>query len=268
MYLSELATPCHRKTVICYRSDGKTPVLMRKALQQISGSIYRERPTQRDDSISFPIYACYDSPQLGVYLRVISVPETCTVEELMDGLQQRYATVESFIAFLDQCVETGSFIPHTHIEFARCAAPERVAAYIEARKKYEAMIRAEEAAQKAEIEAREEAYRKQCNEYAQSKIDAALQVIRNGGSIDNEGITIYHDKEKSGTYRLVNHIARLYGVKVPFKVQGWINSNLDRVIIENGEAVKCYVKNRKARSETFFTYMNQIIAAVQAAKKE
>lgn len=135
---------------------------------------------------------------------------------------------------------------------------------------YRAKRQAEEAARRARAEEEEKAYCAERNQKAEQAISAAIQVIREGGTLKNETVTFYDSRYDAHSYSVVNHLMRLYRVDVPLRTQGWINEMLSSVTIQNG---KCnyyqFLRSKRGRgSEKFFECMNDLIQAVMAQPPE
>lgn len=131
---------------------------------------------------------------------------------------------------------------------------------------------AEDAARRARVAKEDKAFCEEQNEKAEQMVSAAIQVIRNGGVLENEAVKFYRSRCDSSTYSIVNYLMRLYKVDVPLRTQGWINDKLSSATIRDGKCTSLRylrVKNGRA-SQKFFECMDALIQAVvkQASGKE
>jgi len=129
---------------------------------------------------------------------------------------------------------------------------------------YRAKRQAEDAARRACAVEKENAYCKERNQEAEQAVSKAIQIIRDGGALENETVRFYRSQYDSSTYSIVNYLMRLYQVDVPLRTQGWINEKLSSVTIRDGKC-KClqYLKSKGARcSQKIFECMDALIQAV------
>lgn len=130
----------------------------------------------------------------------------------------------------------------------------------------------EDAARRARVEEEDKTFCEEQNKKAEQTVSAAIQVIRNGGVLENEKVKFYRSRCDSSTYSIVNYLMRQYLVDVPLRTQGWINDKLSSVIIRDGECASLrYLRAKNGRvSQRFFECMDTLIQTVikQAPGKE
>lgn len=147
-------------------------------------------------------------------------------------------------------------------ELARCVELSEVS-----RKKQQA----EYNARRARIEAEDKAYCEEQNRLVEQTVSAAIQIIRNGGVLENTTVTFYWHRNNFYVYSLVNYLMRQYAVNVPLRTQCWISANLCSATIRDGlcSNYRYYHKKGSRGSRKFFEYMNALILAVttQASEK-
>lgn len=97
-------------------------------------------------------------------------------------------------------------------------------------------------------------------------MNKALDILRNGGKLENQTVTFYESRYNSSSYSIVNYLMRKYGVNVPIRTQGWINEKLVSAKIEDGkcEHLQYYRAKGAQCSQKFFDCMNELITAVNA----
>lgn len=108
------------------------------------------------------------------------------------------------------------------------------------------------------------------NSAARQKVAEAIQIIRNGGILENETLAFYQSRYRFTDCRLVSHLMRTYQINVPLRTQGWINNNLQSVTISNGKFTSCqFLCRKKSRGSLSFTQcMSDLIHAVMAENQE
>lgn len=111
-------------------------------------------------------------------------------------------------------------------------------------------------------EAEEAAYVNERNEAAQKKIAQAIETLKNGGRLVNFDVEIFKGRYDSSSYSIFNYLARQYGVKIPIKTQGWINSSLLDITVKDGKMSGGHMSG-KNQSTVIYKYMNQLIEAVR-----
>ena len=114
-----------------------------------------------------------------------------------------------------------------------------------------------------------EAYCRKQNEVAERKIEVAMAAIRDGGTIENEKITIYKTPSIFKTVTVVSAIMKTMGVEVPIRTKGWIERKLGYIIIRNGECTNLgFLKAKGCKCpEKIFDYINQTVKAVIEQQK-
>lgn len=135
---------------------------------------------------------------------------------------------------------------------------------------YRAKLEEERAARRARAEAEEKACCEEQNRAAQQTVSAALQVIREGGVLQNETVQFYQSRYSSSSYSIFNYLMRQYHVDVPLRTQGWINEMLSSATIRDGRCASCqFFRSKRGRgSQKFFDCMNALIRAVMAQAPE
>jgi len=131
---------------------------------------------------------------------------------------------------------------------------------------YKAQQREKEIAHRALAAEKEKTYCEERNRAFQQTVSDAIQVIRDGGVLQNETVGFYRSRYDSSAYSIFNHLMRLYQVNVPLRTQGWINENLTSATIRDGRCTEYrYLRAKGARgSQKFFDCMNALIQAVIA----
>ena len=121
-----------------------------------------------------------------------------------------------------------------------------------------------DAARAVKVAAEEKVFCEEQNQKAERAVSEALQIIRDGGILNNSTIQFYRSKYESSTYSVVNYLMRKYQVDVPLRTQGWINDKLANATIEDRRCVCLqYIRSGNCRgSQKFFECMNALIQAV------
>ena len=260
MTLSNLQERFFKGRVITYKNDGNTAVEKQAVIQKIHGRLHRGKTLEGNYC---RLYLYYEELGVGIDCGSLFYPDETTVEEavskcsanLIDGSPQ------DLIALFDKRAEAGGYVRNAEIAFARYVAPEKVDGYVADRAAYLERAEKRRNVARARQEAEEKAFCAERNEEAQQKIQNAIQTIRSGGVLENDSVTFYKDSRyEEHTYCIVNHLARLYGVKIPLKVQGWINQRLIDLTIADGVVVR--YRYKASLSHTFPKYMDQLISAV------
>ncbi len=179
-------------------------------------------------------------------------------------------------AYMSSCVETYRESKEnggeTWPDFSGAAVLGELDACVELSKTYQARREAKrQKAHQAEIMKRQ-AHAREENEKTEAKIQSALEILRRGGTLENERIKVYaltEDGCKGSEYSIINHLMRLFEIKTPLRTQGWINDKLISVTILDGRysGGSYYKRKGGTCSQAFFSYMNDLIAAVCAQQE-
>lgn len=114
----------------------------------------------------------------------------------------------------------------------------------------------------AERKARDEQRNKEEQEARDNMIAEAESNIKNHEKLMNNSIETETGTETS----IVLFLMKKYGIKVPIKTQGWINSALHSVTWDNGEVGYRYFKTSK-ESTVFLGYLKQLVEQICKADK-
>lgn len=135
---------------------------------------------------------------------------------------------------------------------------------------YRAKRQAEDEARWARAAEEEKAYCEEQNRVAEQAVSAALQIIRDGGVLQNTIIKFYDSKYRARDYSIFNYLMRQYRIDVPLRTQGWINDKLSSATIQDGRCISLrYLRSKNGRgSQKFFECMNELIRAVATSVPE
>ena len=129
---------------------------------------------------------------------------------------------------------------------------------------YRAKQQAEAEAHHAFVEAENRAYCEEQNRVAEQAVSAAIQVIREGGILENQTVVFYRSRYDFSACSIFNYLMRQYQVDVPLRTQGWIKEKLSSATIQDGKCENLrYLRYKNCRgSQRFFECMNALIRAV------
>lgn len=149
-------------------------------------------------------------------------------------------------------------------DFVGALALNDLAKCVELSAAYRAKRQAENEARRARAAEEEKAYCAEQNQLAEQAISAALQIIRNGGVLQNTIVQFYDSKYSTRSYSIVNCLMRQYHIDVPLRTQGWINDRLSSATIQDGRCVSLrFLRSKNGRgSQKFFECMDALIQVV------
>lgn len=272
MLLKEVNTAFETHKIIKYAQNANTVIRRNIPMQRITdnalfgnlfkGANYNEYGTDYCD-----LYVVYENYGIG-YIVQFHVDARNEVHDIVNQFKQScFYSDTAFVAYMDAKTNVEKdWIRDAEIQLVSYFAPEKVAGYMELKKQMQE-YREKESVRKAEEREREAAeFVEKMNRKAEEKISAAKDVIRNGGRLQNDSVTVYKDRYDSSTYSIINHLMRMYNIDVPLRTQGWINDKLANAKIENGKCETLQYRKVKGAqcSQRFFDCMNELITAVRA----
>lgn len=243
MLLSEINGEYQKKRMIVYNADGTKPIVHNIEVAPIFGNIYMSR-LEKSDTRSYAacdLYLYLEDRGVGLLVGMAAEDDSL---ELVEGQIRRYrvGSADEFLAMIRDCINTGSYISLIYIELVKLLDESIVPECFEARKIFAEKQRAKREAERAQREAEEAAYVKERNEAAQKKVAQAIETLKNGGRLVNFDVEIFKSRYNSSSYSIFNYLARQYGVKIPIKTQGWINSSLLDITVEEKRLRKKWKK--------------------------
>ena len=263
MMISEIQIPFHRKKIIAYANDGCTAVTKQMMLQQISGYLYKGKDkTDSYHQVHCRLYAFYPELDIGLDVGGVMYPGERTVEDVtawVDPVALRGP--DAVIAELDRAVAEEGRVVNAQIELARHIVPEKVERYVQARQHFLDLRAAQEEQARQKRAEEHEIFCQAKNAEAQKQLEQALGIIRNGGRLENHFIAFYSSRYDCRSYRIINYLARKYGVNIPLKAQGWINGKLIHVYVQDGHAES--IRHTGKISKTIWEYLDQLFEAIR-----
>lgn len=265
MKLNELTTPFESFRVVTYNADQTKVLYKNKQMQLITGSIYRGETIKEEYNDHCDVYACYAGIPVGIWIGSVHVDYS--IEEVMVQIKRRgMETLENYMAAIKYRLEKQDHFRFTEVEFIKHIAPELENQMWESRKAFAENQHKKRMEQAAQREAEDQAFVAEQNAEAEQIVNKALDILRNGGKLENQTVIFYESRYNSSSYSIVNYLMRKYGVNVPIRTQGWINEKLVSAKIEDGkcEHLQYYRAKGAQCSQKFFDCMNELIAKVNA----
>ena len=268
MKFTEITTPYVKRKMIVYGSEFNKLVRHNISVRQVEGSVYMS-DVEYPSNCNYPHCDLYFYlPTVGLGIMICGVSADDDVQRYVTAAEkQGMDSAENFISYLDGLVERSAYIPTNMIELASCIKPDNAERYRTSNAEILRLRREKEAEERAAQDAKDVKYVAEKNREAQVKIDAAVRILQNDGILENAEIEIYRSRYDISVYSVINHLMRQYGVKVPLRTQGRINSKLVTATIENGACE--YVQYRTSKngkcSQVIFGYLTEL---AQATRKE
>ena len=128
----------------------------------------------------------------------------------------------------------------------------------------------EDALRQAQIAKQERAHRESVNAEKEKIISAALQIIINGGTLQNNSLCYYKEDGSLVETSLILYLMREYHVNVPLRTQGWIKERLASATVQEDFCGSVtYSRAKKSPcSQKFFDCMRDLITAVHDMKEK
>lgn len=265
MKLNELTTPFESFRVITYNADRTKALYKNKQMQLITGSIYRGETIKEEYNDRCDVYVCYAGIPVGIWIGSVRVDYS--IEEVMTWIKREgMETLENYMIAIKYRLEKQDHFRLTDVEFIKYIAPELENQMWESRKVFAENQRKKRMEQAAQREAEDQAFIEAQNAEAEQTVNKAMEILRNGGKLDNDTVTFYKSRYEHSSYSIVNYLMRKFGVNVHIRTQGWINKKLASAKIENGkcESLQYYRAKGAQGSQKFFDCMNELLAKVNA----
>lgn len=266
--LAEVETPFLPHRVITHRADGRGATYHNIKLQRICDCIYRSERGQGCDDGYCCIYACY--PEVPVGLKLFETSTYELVGMLMDRIDRGMnGSLEDYLTKVQLAIKNQVYFTQLDLEFIKNVRPEWVPAMEESKKIFlEKQERMEQESAKKREEA-EQVQTQKLNEQTEQKINEAISVLQQGGVLENTLLKFYDNPYFCHQYYMVNYLMRKYGIKMPLRTQGWVNSKLEKVWIKDGSCIRVQFRTSKGHvSNVFFDYMKELIKRARTENQE
>ena len=270
MKFTEITTPYEKKKMLLFKSSGNGITSRFVEVRHVADAIYMGKVEKREGCSyeSCDIYFCLAACDIGICIGGTPVDED--VQEVCG----RYScfgsgSEEEFIAHLDSREREGIFIPKNMLALAEVVKPEKIARYAASNEDVLRQREEQRAVEEAARKQKDAAYVEERNREAQAKIDAAVHILQNDGALENTVIEIFRSRYNHSVYSVINYLLRQYGINVPLRTQGWINSKLVTATIENGACE--YLQYRRSKngrcSQAVFGCLTELAQAVRKETK-
>lgn len=264
MKLNEVNTPWKTHKAVKYAKDGNTVIRRNCSMHVLEEPYYSGEILGDEYSKGASIYVYY--PELDIALYLGGSHESNDTEYILEqSRKMKMETPQQLIETLDQKAEQNQFIKDIWIAVAALLVPEKIPSYRAAKAAYLEERERKDRERQAELQAEEKRRLEALQAQTQNQRQAAVDVLRNGGTLRNQEITIYRIIHDSSVYSIINYLAREYGVNIPIKTQGWINNSLVEITVGNGKMTGGRMSG-KNQSTVIYKYMNQLIEAVRKAE--
>lgn len=264
MKLNEVNTPWKKCKAVEYAKDGNTVVRRNRFMHALEEPYYSGEISGDEYSRGASIYVYY--PEFDIALYLGGSHESNDTEYILNQCRKmNIGTPQQLVKTLDQMAKQNQFIKDIWIEIAALLVPEKIPSYRAAKAAYLEERERKDRERQAELQAQEQQRLEKLQAQTQRQLQTAVDVLRNGGTLRNQELTVYRTLYNSSNYMILNYLAREYGVKIPIKTQGWINSSLAEITIENGKMIGGRMRG-KNQSTVIYKYMNQLIEAVRKAE--
>lgn len=260
MTLSEITTPYEQKQMYHYLKDGNTVKLSSTRVKLIRKPYYMSEPkTDEYGNTYADIYVWYPKYDDGCGIKLMNLRTDTEVERLCAYNDDVYETPEKFIRTVTELV----YPRMLEIFLVNEINPDLVPFLMKKREAYLEAQSAIESEQRRTQERIDMEFVSEQNEILKSTVEKAAEILKHDGILKNETITEYRSRYDFSKYKLVNYIARKYGVKIPLKTQGWINSTLAEIKIENGEMTTYKRMSNTNPSNSIWKYMDELIKKIR-----
>ena len=135
---------------------------------------------------------------------------------------------------------------------------------------YRAHKQQEDEIRQAQIAEQDRVYQQSVNTEKEKAVDAALQIIRSGGTLKNDTLCYYKDDGSFIETSLILYLMREYHIDVPLRTQGWIKERLASATVQEDfcGSVTYYRARKSQCSQKFFDCMRDLITAVHDMKEK
>lgn len=154
----------------------------------------------------------------------------------------------------------------TFPDFVGAVALNDLSTCLKLRAKYQKKAEIREQAERERKKAEDAAFCEEQNRIAEEQVRKAISVLRDGGTLENDRITLYETRYDSECVCIVNYLMQRYHINVPVQTKGWIKSKLTGFIVSNGRCTG--VRYRRAKgckcSDKVFGAITDLINAAKA----
>lgn len=231
MKLKEIISPIIKKRVVMFDSTGNKAVYHNKDIRQVTGSIYMGEAEGSDYYKLYPLYAVFDD-RIGLYIGKLT--DTENVESITNGVAKNGLTsFDSYIQTIRGRIDKKQWVNCVEKEYIKNYRPDLIADIDNARAAWTERMNEKDKARKAERIKEQQAEIKEDNERTAKIIESAKAILRNGGTLENEEITLRNENDyyEVKTRSIINHLLDMYNISVPIRTRGFINERLASVTI-------------------------------------
>ena len=257
------------KKAVTWNTHGNKAVRHNINMTKLTDYIYVGEIDKSDNYyyINCRLYAFYNA----VGFDIGYIDSEVEINDLMTRINNScFKNPDAFMADIHNRIDNGLWINLVEMEYVKIVHPELIADIENARKTWTDKLDAKRNAEHNEYILKKIEEMKETNDNSYGIIDHAISLIKNGGIIKNDEITIYSDIDKYRTYSVIAYLFDKYNITVPIRTKGFVINRLASVTISadgNDVGITYYYKPNSKGSNSLYNYIYKLINAIRTEKE-
>lgn len=253
------------KKVITWNAAGNKAIRHNVNVAKITDNVYVGEIDKNDNYyyINCRLYAFYN----GIAFDFGYVDSEIEMDDLVKRINNSpWVNADKFMENIYQRIENGMWINLVEMEYIKAVNPAIIPDVEKARETWNNKLEAKREAERNARNAEKQEEMKKTNAEAFNVVNSAINIIKNGGTIYNDEITIYTDIDNCKTHSVVAYLFDKYEIKMPIRTKGFVINKLASVTVsEDGKGVyySFYKKGNSKGSSTIYDYIYKLIEAVR-----
>ena len=253
------------KKVITWNTAGNKAVRHNVNVAKITDNVYVGEIDKNDNYyyINCRLYALYN----GIAFDFGYIDSEIEMDDLVERINNSpWANADKFMENIYQRIENGMWINLVEMEYIKAVNPTIIPDVEKARAAWQKKLDDKRTAEQNIRNAEKQEEMEKANAEALDVVNSAINTIKNGGTVDNNYITIYTDIDTYKEYSVIAYLFDNYGITMPIRTKGFVINRIASITVsEDGKGVhySYYKKGNSKGSSSIYDYIYKLIEAIR-----
>ena len=253
------------KKVITWNVAGNKAVRHNVNVTKVTDNVYVGEIDKTDNYyyINCRLYASFG----GIMFDIGYIDSEVEMDDLISRINgSSFVSADKYMENVYQRIEKGMWINLVEMEYIKAVNPEILSDVEKARTTWQKKLDDERTAEQNARNAEKQAEIEKNNAEAQKTINSAISIIKDGGTVKNDEITLYTDIYTCKRYSVIGYLFDKYEIKMPIRTKGFVINTLNSITVSaDGKDISYsyWKKGNSKGSTTIYTYIYQLIEAIR-----
>lgn len=253
------------KKVVTWNVQGNKAVRHNINMTKLTDYIYVGEIDKTDNYyyINCRLYAFYNA----VGFDIGYIDSEVEFDDLVNRINNSsFVSADKYMENIYQRIENGLWINLIEMEYIKAINPDIISDVEKARTDWQKKLDDKRTAEHNVRNAEKQVEMEKTNAEAQEIIDSAINTIKNGGTVNNDYITIYTDIDTHKKYSVIAYLFDKYEIKMPIRTKGFVINTLNSITVSadgKGVSYSYWKKGNSKGSNALYGFIYKLIEAIR-----